>query len=503
MTIPKTLATLGTDGLEVPEISTLMERVVDLKTLYSPNPLILQSVDFAGIIPLSPDKTPPEISFLYQSLAETVQAVINGKINDFISYDGAGRINIRRFRTSSPEGSTTSLKEEVQIYKASVKKLMDEQGGKGFPGITGEFSERLGENLLLHKTTLINHNKNIYNNEQNDILAKVELGIKAANTVEIILFDSHNHIQAVTLESASRLVDNAYQVFNIEVEKYNTELQANNILISTKLDEFKNKLLPLEEFSLKVRGKSLENENSRLSNSLYTSAVNYIITQTESINSNIDLLELEAEEERQKILRYKAEVGKFEALVNQNVANVEAYRSRVKAESVKLETYRAQVRTADALLRAQSAQTQVNSTSGQADVDIVNANLAVADAELTEARILLENAVREGRVVQTKYEKDLVAYTEDLQNWFTDTTDEIFRERKFKERNTREKIENLSNTQTLKRDQKRINTTNEHKITKPLSLANIATSHIQQVSEEQATTELVSNLIHTVLRGPS
>lgn len=477
------------DELTIPTIQDLDFSLKNFNELSIPDPVDIIVTPFVGLEPVAPTKIIADTLFLYEVFSMLVQDVIDGKIGDLLDYITPFDIEQLEFNRAKEELSDET--EEV------IEELFEDEGSRNFLAPSGPTQRAVSRASLRIKQRASRINQALYEQKGEITRANIDFGFKAGNEAERIVRATDEQRQSVNLQAVQLLVEVDFGVFEVELNRHNARLQVKRIKHSAWIDEHKGKLLELQAIEAKIDGVILTKDEEKLRLDLQALAIDYLISQQDLKQTNLDLFTIEALREENKLRTFKAEIDKFESILNLNISKFNLYKTEIQLEVSKVDIYEAKVRATEAKLRAQVAVTRSNRIVGDSRITVARASLDVQEEKLRAVRIRLDNSILNARQIAQGFNTHLITYQATLLRWLNTCRDITLVQME----NERVDSETSVQSAEVSGDSAVIVQTTDDKTTAISDIATLNNEIRTALATIQSQSNIASELIHTYTQG--
>lgn len=478
------------DKLIIPVLQSIEFNLDRLKNINLPSPVTVEDIgEFKALEPVSAAKEVERITFLYADFALTVQNVIDGKIAELIG-------EVKPYDVEMIEWGRQK-EDLLEESEESVEVSFDGEASRGFVAPSGVFNKDISRQSLKLKKSISRANEIFFSEQNAKTLQNITDGLQAGNQAEVIVRKTDVERQTINLQAVQNLVEIDFRVFEIYLERHNSSIEIKRIKHQAWLEEIRAQLLILQERELSIKGHTLNLEERTKQVDMFNIAIDYLNAKQALKEIDLENFILQAETEKNKLLKFQAEVDKFSALINLNIAKFNLYKAGIDFEESKVDKFREEAAVAGAQLDVQNARTTAGRITADTKIDIANAKLQAQLEKLRAARSRLDTALSTGRARIVNFSGDLLVYQSELRDWLTENTDEILENITQKESKRDLDVTGLRDLSRQDVNVIQFNTEAQN----IADLGNLNAEVISKSAKITAKTEITSKLIHSLVGG--
>lgn len=477
------------ESLVIPTLQDIEFNLDRLKKLNLPDPVNVEIEPFIAFEPVAPTKEVERIQFLYADFANTVQTIIDGKIGELTS-------EVKPYDVEYVEWGRNK-EDLLDATEEAIETSFDGEGARGFVAPSGVFNKDLSKQSIRNKRTVSRANEQFFSEQNKSTLQNISTGLEAGNTAENIVRTTDQQRQTINLQAVQNLAEIDFRVFEVYLQRHNSRIEVKRIKHQAWIEELKGKLLILQERELAIKGHTLNLVERTQQVEMFNASIDYLNVQQALKEINLENFVLEAEQEKNKLLKFQAEVDIFSSLINLNISKFNLYKAGIEFEESKVDQFQQEAAVAEAQLRVQSAKTNSSRVASDTKIDIARAKLGAQVEKLRAARTRLETVLTEGRVKAVGFSSDLLVYRSDLRDWLNDVSNDVLEL-------TAQAEDGKIRDVTFVRDETRILNEVVRSDTEAQNIKTLADLNAEVISESAditAKTEITSKLVHTLAGG--
>lgn len=414
---PNILFPKEVDELVIPDLQEINFRLDQFKDVELPDPLTIEINEFNALEPVSPTKGVARELFLYVDFSNTIQDIIDGKIEELTN-------EIKPYEVETHEWSREK-EDLLSATEEQVEKFFDIEAGRGFLCASGVFSKDVSKFASKVKKELSRLNEKLYSTQTDLTKKNITSGLEAGNRAEAVVRTTDKNRQEINLNAAQFLIDVDFKVFEVHLFHHTSVIEVKKIKHSAYVQRIKGQLLKLEEREIAIQAHTLNQVERTKQVSMFNLAADFLNAQQGLKEIELDNFILENEIEKNKLLSFQAEIEKFSALINLNISRFNLYKAGIEFEESKVDRFKEEADVAGAQLDLQNAKTRSGSIRSETKLSIAQANLVAQAEKLRAARSRLDIAVTEGRAQTVRFSSDLLVYQASLKEWTTEVTAEV------------------------------------------------------------------------------
>lgn len=478
------------DKLVIPVLQIIEFNLERLKNINLPDPVIVDDIgEFKSLEPVAPSKEVERITFLYADFALTTQNVIDGKIGELIG-------EVKPYNVELIEWGRQK-EDLIEESEESIEVSFDGEASRGFVAPSGVFSKDISKQSLKLKKNVSRANEVFFSGQNAKTLQNMTDGLQAGNQAEVIVRQTDKERQTINLQAVQNLVEIDFRVFELYLQRHNSSIEIKRIKHQAWLEEIRAQLLILQEREMAIKGYTLNLVERSKQVEMFNIAIDYLNAKQALKEIDLENFILQAETEKNKLLKFQAEVDKFSALINLNIAKFNLYKAGINFEESKVDRFREEAAVAGAQLDVQNARTTAGRIESDTKIDIANAKLQAQLEKLRAARSRLDTALSVGRARIVNFSGDLLNYQAELRDWLTDNTDEILENITQKESQRDLDVTGLRDLSRREVNVIQFNTEAQN----IADLGNLNAEVISKSADLTAKTEITSKLIHSLVAG--
>lgn len=478
------------DKLIIPVLQSIEFNLERLKNIDLPDPVIVTDIgEFLALEPVAPAKEVERIVFLYADFALTVQNVIDGKIGELIA-------EVKPYDVEAIEWGRAK-EDLLEDSEESIESSFDGEASRGFVAPSGVFNKDISKQSVKLKKNISRANEVFFSGQNTNTLQNMTDGLQAGNQAEVIVRKTDSERQTINLQAVQNLVEIDFRVFEVYLERHNSSIEIKRIKHQAWLEEIRAQLLILQEREIAIKGYTLNLTERAKQVEMFNIAIDYLNAKQALKEIDLENFILQSEVEKNKLLKFQAEVDKFSALINLNIAKFNLYKAGIDFEESKVDKFREEAAVADAQLGVQNAKTTASRIKADTKIDIANTKLQAQLEKLRAARSRLDTALSTGRARIVNFSGDLLVYQSELRDFITENADEILENISQKESQRDLDVTDLRNLSRFDVNTVKFNTESQN----IADLANLNAEVIDKSADITAKTEITSKLIHSLVGG--
>jgi len=359
--------------IEVPTAPTIAE--VD-----TPEYLTLETPTFAGVNLhtdlLEPLETMPTLTLV----APTAYSYTPGA-----EYSSALMTSLKNILTQRLAGGTgldpavegaiwdRARDRETSLAQANIDNVMRTSESLGFALPPGVVIDQLREAQRDYHTKVSTLSRDIAIKQAELEQANLEKTITATLDLEGKLVDESLRLETLAYESAKTLAENAISIYNAQVEKFKTVLDAYRVHQSSYDTIIKAELAQIEVYKAELQGEQTKADVNRTLVEQFKAQIEAGLSRVKVYEAQVGGAQALMQLESAKLAAVGEEIKAYVAVVNGETAKVEAYKAGVQAELGKVEVYRAKASAFQAKAGAQAEKARAELSYYQAQVQAYSA----------------------------------------------------------------------------------------------------------------------------------
>jgi hypothetical protein len=271
---------------------------------------------------------------------------------------------------------------EVQIGLANEAEVTRTHEAFGFALPTGALAAalRAAQQDSLNKISTVSREIAV---KQADLEQEnLKQTIEASMQLEGKLVEYSLQLEKIAFESAKAVADNAVAVYNAQVDKFKSLLQAYQLYASAYDSIIKGELAKVEVFRAEIAAEQAKADTNRTLVEQYKAAIDAGLSQVKVFEAQVGAARTLVELEQAKIAAAGEEIKGYIAGINGETARLEAYKVGVYAQGVRSEVYKTGVDAQLSRVKVFEAQAGAFSAKAGAQADEARANLAYYNARI-------------------------------------------------------------------------------------------------------------------------
>jgi hypothetical protein len=245
--------------------------------------------------------------------------------------------------------------------------------------------------------------------------------VTASIELEGKLIDYSLRIEMLAFESAKYLAENAVAIYNAQVEKYKTTVQAYTAYATAYRAIIDGELAKVEVFKAEIQAELAKAETNKVLVQQYEAEVRARLSTVELFRAQVEGAKAQMELEGARLAAVGEQIKAYIAGINGETAKVEAYKAQVQAEGIKADAYKsgvdAQLATVEvykAKAQAFSAKVNGQAENARAQISFYNAKVQAKAQEWDGWRARVAAETERIRAAGIKSNSALDAYRADI-----------------------------------------------------------------------------------------
>lgn len=248
---------------------------------------------------------------------------------------------------------------------------------RGFSEPNGILDARIMEVKFQNRTKRAELNRTVYIRTEEVALENLRFGVQQGIALETTLLQAHLAIEERKFQLTVKAKDVALAVFNAQVTRYNSVIQAYNARVDAYKAFLDGLRARVDIYRAQVEGAKVRGDINEQRVRLYGEQIRADSARADMFRSQIEGFRAVVDSERSRIEGYGAEVNAYRALVESHATEWEGYRAQVQANAEEGRLY-------ETLARVYGSRVDVWRTKGEAQFAQQRGNLASADAQLRQ-----------------------------------------------------------------------------------------------------------------------
>lgn len=380
----------------IPAAPVLVEPEVTLLELIEPSVPSLQTVTGTA----APEQSTETFGQTFAQIAAGFESVFNAALTDAL-------LDLLAYVYDDSEWELTR-ETIVRKYLTEKKKLLEQEGAKNLPLLSGPAQRKLLDLDLAERHELSRAYLDLYDKKSRASQENLSYAIGKIAEVEGLNLEGHFKQQSANLEiavlNAKMLVDAAntkIKLYNEYVRGYGAWMEQQGALNKVAAQEAQ---LAIEE----AKASGIFAENEQLALSLQNALTDFEITLEKVKATSAEAKTIQASIYRTDAITYQAEAEAAAATAQASAAAGEAAVAKGRGQLAKLDTLRAQIASARAQLDTQRAERKKTMAQAYGDLESAKAQFEADLAAFDFAKEKLDLSIRKARVQVQKYQSELL-----------------------------------------------------------------------------------------------
>lgn len=243
---------------------------------------------------------------------------------------------------------------EVAAANADITEATRLSESQGFQLPTGVLAQQLRAAQVRYYDKVSGLNRDVAIKQADLEQANLRETITAGLAMESKLIDYSWQLEQLAFNSAKTLAENAIAVYNAQVEKFKTTVDAYRAYASAYDTIIKAELALIEELKAKIALEQAKADFNRAAVDVYRAQIEAGMQRVKVYEAQVSAAQTLVSLEKTKIEAAGEQIRGFVAQVNAETAKVEAYKAGVQAELGKVQVFEAQARAFAAKSNAQA-----------------------------------------------------------------------------------------------------------------------------------------------------
>lgn len=262
---------------------------------------------------------------------------------------------------------------ETAMAMANKSEILRASGAMGFQLPSGVLAAQLREADQAYYGKLSDLSRDIANKQADLEQSNLKEAITEGIALESQLMDQTNKVEALAFEISKAYADNGVQIYNASVDAYKALLQGYETYASAYKTVIDSELAKVEVYKSQLEA---ERTKAQVNTSLveqYKAQIDASMSQVAIFNAQVDAAKTLVQLEEAKIGAAAEQIKAYVARVNAETSKVEAYKTQVQAASVEVDMYATKAKAYEAKVGAQSERARAEVTRYQSLIQAKNA----------------------------------------------------------------------------------------------------------------------------------